>query len=61
MILKPYFADFADIEFGKKDDPVLRPGVKESMSYACFCHSGWQSTNLQHRTPHLRYVLSVIL
>ena len=32
MIVKPYFADFAGIEFGKKDDPVLRPGVKESMA-----------------------------
>ena len=32
MIVKPYFADFAGIEFGKKNDPVLRPGVKESMT-----------------------------
>ena len=32
MIVKPYFTDFAGIEFGKKDHPVLCPGVKESMT-----------------------------
>ena len=36
MIVKPYFADFAGIEFGKKDDAVLRPCVKES-TYGKFC------------------------